>query len=110
MEHINSTKGDKKLLKFLKYPQNLAISEEKQSYTTSQLIFLLHLLLFFSASNMRNLDTSLTRKDEALNECLNEKNNHGNKIKSLQSELSEKEVNMENLQTLNVSTLLCIFH
>ena len=59
---------------------------------------------------MRNLDTSLTRKDEALNECLNEKNNHGNKIKSLQSELSEKEVNMENLQTLNVSTLLYIFH
>ena len=59
---------------------------------------------------MRNLDTSLTRKDEALNECLNEKNNHGNKIKSLQSELSEKEVNMENLQTLNVSTLLHIFH
>jgi len=54
-----------------------------------------------TASNMRNLDTSLTRKDEALNECLNEKNNHGNKIKSLQSELSEKEVNMENLQTLN---------
>ena len=88
----------------------MAINEEKQSYTTSQLIFLLHLLLFFSASNMRNLDTSLTRKDEALNECLNEKNNHGNKIKSLQSELSEKEVNMENLQTLNVSTLLHIFH
>jgi len=54
-----------------------------------------------TASNMRNLDTSLTRKDEALNECLNEKNNHENKIKSLQSELSEKEVNMENLQTLN---------
>ena len=110
MEHLNSTKGAEKLLKILKYPQNLAINEEKQSYTTSQLIFLLHLLLFFSASNMRNLDTSLTRKDEALNECLNEKNNHGNKIKSLQSELSEKEVNMENLQTLNVSTLLYIFH
>ena len=110
MEHLNSTKGAKKLLKILKYPQNLAINEEKQSHTTSQLIFLLPLLLFFSASNMRNLDTSLTRKDEALNECLNEKNNHGNKIKSLQSELSEKEVNMENLQTLNVSTLLRIFH
>ena len=39
MEHINSTKGAKKLLKILKYPQNLAINEEKQSYTTSQLIF-----------------------------------------------------------------------
>ena len=103
-------KGAMKLLKILKYPQHLAINEEKQSHTTSQLIILLHLLLFFSASNMRNLDTSLTRKDEALNECLNEKNSHGNKIKSLQSELSEKEVNMENLQTLNVSTLLHIFH
>ena len=54
---------------------------------------------------MRNLDTSLSRKDEALNECLNAKNNHENKIKSLQSELSEKEVNMENLQSLNVSTI-----
>ena len=59
---------------------------------------------------MRNLDTSLSRKDEALNECLNGKNNLENKIKTLQSELSEKEVNMENLQTLNVSTLLYIFH
>ena len=59
---------------------------------------------------MRNLDTSLSRKDEALNECLNGKNNLENKIKTLQSELSEKEVNMENLQTLNVSVFyICSF-
>ncbi len=39
---------------------------------------------------MRNLDTSLSRKEEALSECIKEKNDIQSKASSLESSLSRK--------------------
>ena len=53
---------------------------------------------------MRNLDTSLSRKEEALSECNTEKHNLEERIKSLESIISEKDKTNENLQEMNVSS------
>ena len=51
---------------------------------------------------MRNLDTSLSRKEEALSECNTEKHNLEERIKSLESEISERDKRIENLEEMNV--------
>lgn len=50
---------------------------------------------------MRNLDTSLTRKEEAFNECNEEKNALMEKNKLLERDLNQKEDDLKNLQEIN---------
>lgn len=51
-----------------------------------------------TASNMRNLDTSLTRKEESFNECNEEKNSILERNKLLERDLNQKEEDLKNLQ------------
>ena len=53
---------------------------------------------------MRNLDTSLSRKEEAFTECLGEKSALEEKNKKLQSDNFNQANDIADLQKLNVST------
>ena len=59
--------------------------------------------LYFRASNMRNLDASLTRKEDALNECIDEKKTVQERNKNLDQDLDKKLADLVNLQGANVS-------
>ena len=52
---------------------------------------------------MRNLDTSLTRKDEAFNECNDEKRTVQERIRNLEKDVHQKQDDLTNLQEINVS-------
>ena len=58
--------------------------------------------LYFRASNMRNLDASLTRKEDALNECIDEKKTVQERNKNLDQDLDKKLADLVNLQGANV--------
>ena len=58
---------------------------------------------YFRASNMRNLDASLTRKEDALNECIDEKKTVQERNKNLDQDLDKKLADLVNLQGANVS-------
>ena len=55
---------------------------------------------------MRNLDTSLSRKEEAFTECLGEKSALEEKNKKLQSDNFNQANDIADLQKLNVSCVL----
>ena len=52
---------------------------------------------------MRNLDASLTRKEDALNECIDEKKTVQERNKNLDQDLDKKLADLVNLQGANVS-------
>ena len=52
---------------------------------------------------MRNLDASLTRKEDALNECIDEKKTVQERSKNLEADLNKKVADLANLQEANVS-------
>jgi len=57
--------------------------------------------LKLTASNMRNLDASLTRKEDALNECIDEKKTVQERNKNLDQDLDKKLADLVNLQGAN---------
>merc|ERR1711971_211084 len=57
--------------------------------------------LKLTASNMRNLDASLTRKEDALNECFDEKKTVQERNKNLDLDLDKKLADLVNLQGAN---------
>ena len=52
---------------------------------------------------MRNLDASLTRKEDSLNECIDEKKTVQERSKNLEADLNKKISEVANLQDANVS-------
>ena len=52
---------------------------------------------------MRNLDASLTRKEDSLNECIDEKKTVQERSKNLEADLNKKVADLANLQEANVS-------
>ena len=52
---------------------------------------------------MRNLDASLTRKEDSLNECIDEKKTVQERSKNLEADLNKKISEVANLQEANVS-------
>ena len=69
-------------------------------------------ILFFTysrASSMRNLEASLTWKEDILNECFDEKKTVQERNKNLDLDLDKKLANLVNLQGANVSFLFLTF-
>ena len=52
---------------------------------------------------MRNLDTSLTRKEEAFSECNDEKRTLQERISNLEKDVNQKQEDITSLQDINVS-------
>ena len=62
-------------------------------------------LTYFRASSMRNLEASLTWKEDILNECFDEKKTVQERNKNLDLDLEKKLADLVNLQGANVSFL-----
>jgi len=57
--------------------------------------------LKLTASNMRNLDASLTRKEDSLNECVDEKNTVIERSNNLQRDMDSKIADLEKMKDAN---------
>merc|ERR1712223_1412579 len=57
--------------------------------------------LKLTASNMRNLDASLTRKEDSLNECVDEKNTVIERSNNLQRDMDSKIADVEEMKDAN---------
>ena len=55
---------------------------------------------------MRNLDASLTRKEDSLNECVDEKNTVIERSNNLQRDMDSKIADLEKMKDANVSSFL----
>ena len=53
---------------------------------------------------MRNLDASLTRKEDSLNECVDEKNTVIERSNNLQRDMDSKIADLEKMKDANVSS------